>query len=128
MSSFTHKNLTDLEDSAAKHGFGDGFASRFGHEDLECSQTGFSLQRLDPGRQLPFAHRHSEAEEVYVVIAGSGRMLLNEEVIDLKRLDAVRVSPGVTRSLEAGDDGLEYLVFGPHVKGDGETTQVEWPT
>jgi mannose-6-phosphate isomerase-like protein (cupin superfamily) len=127
MSAYTRKNLSDVEDAAAKQGYGDGFSARFAREDLGCANTGFSLQRLDPGKRVPFGHRHDEAEEVYVVIGGSGRMLLDAETIDVTRMDAIRVAPGVVRSFEAGDDGLEVLVFGPHHQGDGEISQVDWP-
>jgi quercetin dioxygenase-like cupin family protein len=127
MSSYTRKNLSDVEDSAVKHGMGDGFSARFGREDLGCEHTGFSLQRLDAGKRVPFGHRHDEAEEVYVVIGGGGRMLLDGEIIDVTRMDAIRVAPGVLRSFEAGDDGLEVLVFGAHHEGDGAMSQVDWP-
>lgn len=127
MSTYTHKNLADVEDAAAKNGMGEGFSARFAREALDCEKTGFALEKLDPGTKTPFAHRHNEAEEVYVIIDGGGRMLLDETVIDLATKDAVRVSPGVARSFEAGPDGLEFLVFGPHHKNDGEVLQVEWP-
>jgi len=42
------------------------------------------------------------------------------------RLDAVRVSPAVTRAFEAGPDGLEVLAFGPHHEGDGELIPGWW--
>jgi len=41
-------------------------------------------------------------------------------------LDAVRVSPGTTRSFEAGPDGLEVLIFGRRVEGDGEIVADFW--
>lgn len=127
MSTYTHKNLLDVEDSAAKNNMGEGFSARFAGESLDCEGTGLALESLAAGTKVPFAHRHEEAEEVYVVIAGGGRMLLDEEVIDIAKHDAIRVSPGVARSLEAGSDGLEFLVFGPRHKGDGEILKTEWP-
>jgi mannose-6-phosphate isomerase-like protein (cupin superfamily) len=127
MSTYTHKNLADVEDAAAKNGMGEGFSARFAREALECERTGFALEKLAPRAKVPFAHRHEEAEEVYVVLDGAGRMLLDEEIIELKKHDAVRVSPGVARSFDAGPDGLEFLVFGPHHKNDGEILQVDWP-
>jgi integrase len=39
--------------------------------DLDASATGIALLRVKPGQRQPFAHRHNEAEEIYVVIAGS---------------------------------------------------------
>jgi hypothetical protein len=127
MSQFTLKNLADVEDAAAKHGMGDGYSARFGREDLGCVQTGFSLQTLAPGKSAPFGHRHDAAEEVYVILEGGGDMLLDDLVVPVERMDAVRVSPGVVRSFRAGDAGLTLIVFGPHHESDGAITPVEWP-
>jgi mannose-6-phosphate isomerase-like protein (cupin superfamily) len=73
-----------------------------------------------------FAHRHDEAEEVYVVISGSGRAKLDDEIVELAARDALRVSPGVTRQLEAGPEGLELIAFGPRHDGDGEIVPGWW--
>jgi len=81
---------------------------------------------LKPDKRQPFGHKHDEAEEVYVVMAGSGRMKLDDEILDIAKLDAVRVAPGVMRSFEAGSDGLQMLAFGPHHEGDGELIQGWW--
>jgi mannose-6-phosphate isomerase-like protein (cupin superfamily) len=124
MSAYTRKNLKDVDNAAAKHGMGDGFAARFARQDLECTATGLCLQSLGPGQSSPFAHRHEEAEEVYVILTGSGRMRLDDEVIEVGAYDAVRVEPRVARSFEAGPDGLELIVFGPHHDGDGEILPV----
>ena len=81
---------------------------------------------VKPGQREAFAHRHRTAEEIYVVLAGTGRVKLDEELVELAPLDAVRVSPGVARSFEAGPDGLQVLIFGPHVEGDGEIIHNFW--
>ena len=61
------------------------------------------------------------------MLAGSGRMKLDDEVIELARLDAIRVSPGVMRAFEADDDGLEILVFSPRREDDrGEIVPGWW--
>ena len=117
---YTLKNLEDVEDSAPKFGFGETQEARFAHAALEAKDTGFSLHRVKPGRRQGFAHRHENAEEVYVVLSGSGRMKLDDEVIEVKRLDAIRVEPPVTRAFEGGPEGLEVLAFGPRHDGDGE--------
>jgi mannose-6-phosphate isomerase-like protein (cupin superfamily) len=120
MSDWTHKNLRDVADVAEGAGFGHIMEARFGHGDLDCTQAGFAYQHVKPGQRQGFAHRHDNAEEVYVVIGGAGHMKLDDETIDLQRLDAVRVSPNVVRAMAAGDDGLEILVFGARHEGDGE--------
>jgi mannose-6-phosphate isomerase-like protein (cupin superfamily) len=123
---YTLKRLTDVEDSAPKFGFGEIGEARFATAALDAEDTGFSHHRLRAGRRQPFGHRHDDAEEVYVVLAGAGRVKLDEEVVEISRLDAVRVAPGVTRAFEAGPDGLELLAFGPRREGDGELISGWW--
>ena len=118
--SYTMKNLDEVEDSAPKFGYEELQEARFAGQDLDAEATGVALMRVKPGQRQGFAHKHDEAEEVYVVISGSGRIKLDDEIVDVERLDAIRIAPGVTRALEADDEGLEYLAFGPHHKGDGE--------
>jgi mannose-6-phosphate isomerase-like protein (cupin superfamily) len=124
---YTLKRLAEVEDSAAKFGFGDSQESRFVNDDLETEQTGLSYHRVKPGKRQPFGHRHAEAEEVYVAIAGSGRVKLDDDVVEVERLDAIRVAPGVTRAFEGGPEGLEVLAFGPLRSDDrGEVLQGWW--
>jgi mannose-6-phosphate isomerase-like protein (cupin superfamily) len=118
--SYTKKNLDRVEDSAPKFGYQELQEARFAGQDLDAEATGVAFMRVKPGRRQAFAHKHDEAEEVYVVISGSGRIKLDDEIVDVERLDAIRIAPGVTRALEADNEGLEYLAFGPHHKGDGE--------
>jgi mannose-6-phosphate isomerase-like protein (cupin superfamily) len=82
-----------------------------------------SLQLVKPGKRHAFAHRHQEAEEVYVVLSGSGRVKLDDEIVEVGPMDAIRVAPAVTRAFEAGPEGLELLVFGPRHEGDAEIVQ-----
>jgi mannose-6-phosphate isomerase-like protein (cupin superfamily) len=124
--SYAKKNLREVEDSAARHGLSATQEARFPRGDLSAEQTGVNFLTVKPGQREAFAHRHREAEELYVVLAGSGRVKLDDELVDLAPLDAVRVSPGTTRAFEGGPDGLEVLVFGPHVEGDGELVQNFW--
>jgi mannose-6-phosphate isomerase-like protein (cupin superfamily) len=118
--SYTIKNLRDVEDMAASQGFGEVQEARFAHGDLDAEQIGISLQRVKPGKRHAFAHRHKQAEEVYVVISGSGRVKLDDVVKEVGELDAIRVGPSVTRAFEADDEGLELLAFSPRVAGDAE--------
>ena len=126
--SHTKKNLRDVDDSAVRFGLSDAQEARFARRDLAAEQTGVTYLIIKPGRREAFAHRHGEAEEVYVVLAGSGRVKLDEELVDLIQQDALRVSPGTARSFEAGPDGLEVLIFGPRVEGDGEMVADFWDT
>jgi mannose-6-phosphate isomerase-like protein (cupin superfamily) len=94
--------------------------ARFARGDLEAERTGLAFHVLKPGRRQGFAHRHHEAEEIYVVLSGSGRVKLGDDVREIGPMDAIRVAPEVVRAFEAGGDGLEVLVFGPHHERDGE--------
>lgn len=125
MSSYTHKNLESIKNSAAEFGMEEGIETRFGFSDLNCTDTGFSHHRMAAGLTAPFAHVHDDAEEVYVVIGGSGTITLDDETLSIGRLDAVRVAPEVSRTLAAGDDGIEVLVFGPRRENDGRLVHPE---
>ena len=120
---YTIKNLREVEDMAASQGFGEVQEARFAHGDLDAEQSGISLQRVKPGKRHAFAHRHKQAEEVYVVISGSGRVKLDDDLKDVGPLDAIRVGPSVTRAFEAGDEGLELLAFSPRAAGDAEIVE-----
>ena len=124
--SFDVKNLRQVEDLAAKHGFSDTQEARFPRGDLNAESIGLAYLVVRPGKQQPFAHRHENAEEIYVVLSGGGRVKLDDEIVELETMDAIRVAPSVTRAFEAGDEGLELLVFGPRHDGDAETVNDFW--
>jgi uncharacterized cupin superfamily protein len=123
---YAKKNLRDVKDSAAEHGLSTHQEARFPQQDLGAEQTGINFLFVKPGQREAFAHRHRTAEEIYVVIDGNGRVKLDDDLVELRPLDAVRVSPGVVRAFEAGPNGLEVLIFGPHVESDGEMVQDFW--
>jgi mannose-6-phosphate isomerase-like protein (cupin superfamily) len=125
MASFTHFHLSDVKNMAPDFGI-EGAEARFATGDADAKDTGFSYFRLDPNSKMPFGHKHVKAEEVYVVVSGSGQAKLDEEIVDVKALDAIRVAPEVTRAFGAGDDGLAFIAFGPRHEGDGELVQEFW--
>lgn len=112
MADHTLVNLKeDVEDRAP--GFGmTGIESRFAREALQMTEGGITYFRLDPDFRTPFGHKHSEQEEVYVVVSGSARIKIEDEVLDLRQWDAVRVPAGVMRGLEAGPEGAEIVATG----------------
>jgi mannose-6-phosphate isomerase-like protein (cupin superfamily) len=118
MSGFTIQNLRAVEDAAPRFGFAPALEARFASRDLGLTMSGVSLQRLAPNATQPFGHRHRRQEELYVVVAGAGRVKLDDEVVEVGPWDAVRVEPQVTRAFAAGPDGLEYLAFGAPATGD----------
>jgi mannose-6-phosphate isomerase-like protein (cupin superfamily) len=123
---YTHKNLKDSKDHAAEHGFGEIQEARFPREELQAENTGLAYLTLRPGKRQPFAHRHKQAEEIYVVLSGSGKLKLDDEILEVEAMDAVRIAPEVARGLEAGPEGLEILAFGPRHAGDAEMVQDFW--
>ena len=119
------KNLKELEDSAVQFGLSPQLEARFAREPLGCEQSGLSYQRLAPNFRQPFAHRHERQEETYVVVGGGGRVKFDDEIVELRQWDAVRVGPGGTRQFEAGPDGLEYLAFGAPNTGSGDAEMIQ---
>jgi mannose-6-phosphate isomerase-like protein (cupin superfamily) len=123
---FTQINLEEVEDVAPANGFGDRWQARVAREAIDAEQTGLTHFRLRPGKRSPFAHRHQQAEEVYLVLQGTGRIKLDDEIFDVRALDSVRVAPEVARAFEAGPEGLEFIAFGPHREADGEPVNDNW--
>ena len=132
MAGYTLANLkADVEDQAPKHGLAPDLEARFAREGLELEHSGMSYQRYAPGYRPGFGHTHGQQEEIYVIVAGSGRAKLDDDIVDLKAWDALRVPPGTWRAFEAGPDGLELLAFGARCgmapdATDGETEPGWW--
>ena len=125
---YTRINLDDVEDAAPGNGLGDYWEARVARTALDAQQTGVTHFRLRAGKRSPFCHRHTNAEEIYVILSGDGRVKLDDQFFDVHLRDAVRVAPEVARAFEAGPDGLEFLAFGQHHEGDGEPVDDPWIT
>jgi uncharacterized cupin superfamily protein len=128
VSDFSIVNLREVEDSAPQFGMPEGMEARFPKRALGSTIGAVSLQRFGPGLRSPFGHRHARQEELYVILEGSGRMKLEDEVVEVRQWDAVRVSAGTMRAFEAGSDGLEFLAFGAPIadEPDVELTPGWW--
>jgi quercetin dioxygenase-like cupin family protein len=102
---------------------------RFARGALGSPELGVSRFTYEPGARMPWGHRHKEQDEVYVVVAGSGRAKLDDEIIDLRAWDALRVAPSVMRSFEAGPDGMDVICIGGRrpARGDTEKDESFWP-
>jgi quercetin dioxygenase-like cupin family protein len=124
--SYTKMNLTETADSAPKFGLEEMGEAHFPREELDAKTTGLSYQVLKPGKRQQFGHKHDKAEEVYVVLSGSGRVRLDDKIVELAELDAIRVEPKVMRAFEAGPDGMAWLAFGPHHEKDGDMDREFW--
>jgi uncharacterized cupin superfamily protein len=126
MSTYTIKNLMDIEDSVGERA--PGLEGRFGRRHLDSEHLGVSYWRYSPGVRSPVAHSHREQEEAYVVVEGSGSIRLDDEVHPLRPWDVIRVSPETVRAFEAGDDGLVLIAVGADRPegGDGVTVPDAW--
>jgi mannose-6-phosphate isomerase-like protein (cupin superfamily) len=126
VSRFAIKNLMEVDDSAA--GRGSGVEARFGRKHLDSDHLGVSYFRYGPGVRPPYGHKHETQEEAYVVVNGSGRMKLDDEIVELRQWDVVRVAPEVIRGVEGGPDGIELIVVGSDrpEDGDGEMFNDWW--
>ena len=123
---FTRKNIKDdLEDIGSVFRGADGLEFRAATKPLELEQGAMSHQRVPPGYRFPYGHTHRTQEEVYLVLRGSGRMKLDDEIVELEEWDAVRVPPGSWRGYEAGAEGLELLVIGAPNLGENPRDDVE---
>jgi mannose-6-phosphate isomerase-like protein (cupin superfamily) len=120
---YSIKNLGSVEDSAPKFGFGETQEARFARQDLGAEKTGLSYHVVKAGKRQGFAPRHAQDEEIYVVVSGTGLLHLDDDVVELKPLDAVRIAPHVLRALEGGDSDLAVLAFGTHHENDAEIVQ-----
>jgi mannose-6-phosphate isomerase-like protein (cupin superfamily) len=127
MPDYTIKNIKEIDDAAAERP-GD-MEARFGRSHIDSEHLGVSFFRYGPGFRSPIGHRHREQEEAYVVVSGSGQVRLDEEVIELRQWDVVRVAPAVVRAFEGGPDGIELIAIGADRPegGDGEMVKDFWP-
>jgi mannose-6-phosphate isomerase-like protein (cupin superfamily) len=121
-------NLKQVEDQASKFGYAPNIEARFARGPLALEQSGLTYFRYAPSFRMPFGHKHAEQEEVYLVLDGSARLKLDDEIVELERWDAVRIPPGTMRSLQSGPDGVELLAFGaPNTENrDVEMTPDWW--
>jgi mannose-6-phosphate isomerase-like protein (cupin superfamily) len=113
MSGYTKKNLKqDVENVAPQFGMPKELDARFGRGALEGKTLGLSLMKLEPNFRIPFGHKHEGQEEVYVIVRGSARIKVEDEIVELGEWDAIRIDTNTIRNVEAGPDGVEYLAFG----------------
>jgi mannose-6-phosphate isomerase-like protein (cupin superfamily) len=123
---FTRRNLReDLDDLGSNFDDAPDLAFRAATKALDLEQSGLTYQRVPPGYRFPYGHTHETQEEVYVVVRGSGRMKVDDEIVELSEWDAVRVPPGSWRGYEAGSEGLEILVIGAPNLGENPRGDVE---
>jgi mannose-6-phosphate isomerase-like protein (cupin superfamily) len=86
--------------------------ARFARREIEGETLGLSHMKLEPNFRIPFGHKHEGQEEVYVIVRGSARIKVEDDIVELGEWDAIRFDKDTMRNVEAGPDGVEYLAFG----------------
>jgi mannose-6-phosphate isomerase-like protein (cupin superfamily) len=128
MADYTKLNIEEVEDSALKFGLSPRLQARFGKRPLGSEIVGVSRETLAPNFRVPFGHMHRDQEEIYFVMRGSGRIKIEDEILDLREGDLVRLGRGTWRCTEGGPDGMEYMAVGGPVSNedDSEIEQGWW--
>ena len=127
MSGYTIVNLKEVEDQAPNFGLSPDLEARFARVALDAELIGLTYQRLKPNLRIPWGHKHKTQEEVYIVVSGSLRLKLGDDVKELGPWDAIRISKETMRGLEAGPEGAEVIAIGaPGGPGDAEVEQDWW--
>jgi quercetin dioxygenase-like cupin family protein len=126
MSAYTHRNLLEADDSSPAE---IDMEARFSRKHLDSLQLGVSYFHYGANVRPPYGHRHGSQEEAYVVASGSGRVKLDDDVVELRQWDVLRVAPEVVRAFEGGPDGLVLIAIGGTRPegGDGELVRDFWP-
>ena len=124
----THKvmGIDDAEDLAPGFGMGEMGQARFLWDSLGAERIGMANYRMNPGTRIGFGHRHGTSEEMYVILAGSGRFKVEDDIFPVGSRDVVYCPPSAMREWEAGPDGLEILAFGAHAENDAEMERGWW--
>jgi mannose-6-phosphate isomerase-like protein (cupin superfamily) len=122
MSDWTKSNFGELRDVSPQEV---RMQWRFARDALNSPELGVSRFTYEPGARMPWGHRHRVQEEAYVVVAGSGRAKLDDEVVELSTWDVLRVAPEVVRSFEAGPEGLDVICIGGRKPKAGDTERFE---
>jgi quercetin dioxygenase-like cupin family protein len=126
VSSHSKVNLLDVKDLAPDFGLAEMGEARFARDTLGAQRIGLAHYRMNPDRRIGFGHKHETSEEVYVVLAGSGRFKIDDDVFDVGPHDVVFCPPEAMRAWEAGPDGLEMLAFGGHQENDTNMSPGWW--
>ena len=127
MNGYTKANLKEIENQAPNFGMSSDLEARFARSVIGGETLGLSVMKLAPRFRVPFGHRHGDQEEVYVVVRGSARVKVDDEIVELGEWDAIRFDSDTMRDVEAGPEGVEYLAFGAGSDPrDAETVQGWW--
>jgi len=125
MAGYTALQLDEVEDQGPNIGLPSDFQLRMARVPLGCEKSGISYMKLGPGRRTPIGHNHKQQEEIFVLITGSGRMKLDDDIVELKPWTAVRIAPETMRAFESGPEGAELIAIGAPNTGPGDGNIVD---
>jgi mannose-6-phosphate isomerase-like protein (cupin superfamily) len=121
MTTYTVQDLNEVQNQGENFGLNpDEYQVRMAKDPLECQHAGISLVRLGPGYRVPFGHSHKTQEEIYVLVKGGARIKIEDDIVDMKPMTAVRVDPGAMRGFEAGSEGADLIAIGAPKTGPGD--------
>ena len=79
------------------------------HEALGLTGAEISINNLPAGAGVPFVHAHKKNEEIYIILSGKGKAVIDGETVELKQGDVMRVAPAGKRQFSAAEDeGISY--------------------
>lgn len=79
------------------------------HDKIGLTGSEISVNTLPANASVPFVHAHRQNEEVYYIVNGNGKFVIDGEDVILNQGDFVKVSPQGKRQLFAGEDGITYI-------------------
>ncbi len=80
------------------------------HEVLSLTGAEVSINNLEKGTMVPFVHYHKQNEEIYAILSGKGKVVIDGETVNLESGDWVRIAPSARRQFFAAEDSdLSYI-------------------
>lgn len=104
MSNFKNVEIGKISEVGKNYENGKAFL----HDLLGLTSCEISVSAMSAGVKLSFNHKHKQNEEVYVFLKGTGSMILDNEVVEVKEGSCVKVLPSAVRTIEATTD-IEYI-------------------
>lgn len=80
------------------------------HDKLSLTGAEISINNLPAGASVPFVHAHKNNEEIYTILSGKGKVVIDGETVELTVGDWIRISPAAKRQFFAAEDeGISFI-------------------
>lgn len=80
------------------------------HQALGLTGAEISINQLPAGTGVPFVHSHKNNEEIYGIISGKGKVMIDGEEIALTAGDWLKIAPAAKRQFSAAaDEGITFV-------------------